>query len=358
MAYPLVSILLPSLNAREFLEARIDSLLKQSYATWEAIVLDSGSTDGSWELFESTAANDSRFRLNRIPREGLYAALNRGMELAKGEFLHFAPCDDTMAPEFLAEMLKAFGLCPEAGIAVCDVRLINRTDNDLSADDLAAYLPRRSIKDLLNSDTVRTAFTNEKEPHLNYRPAPHDCLIHFGGRSVYFSLTQLVIRTALAKTAGPFETTVGSVADFGWLLRLTNLASTVHLPQKLATWRFHGNQLSLYHDDSRVRTTKIMCDRILPEIRKRYPGRLTPNDARALLLPCRIRITRFFFRRALLWLESATRLIHMIFARPVVTTRALFRTRFRFGTKRHSLIPMILLGAGLTPRRVNSLEHV
>src|SRR3982074_513719 len=85
---PKVSILLPSLNAREFLEPRIDSILRQTFSDWEAIVLDSHSTDGSWEFFQSIANTDPRFRLYQIPREGLYAALNRGLDLAQGEFLH------------------------------------------------------------------------------------------------------------------------------------------------------------------------------------------------------------------------------------------------------------------------------
>src|SRR5438477_13187435 len=97
---PKVSVLLPSLNAREFLEPRIDSLLKQTFTDWEGIVLDSQSTDGSWEFFKSIARNDSRIRLHQIPREGLYAALNRGIDLTRGEFLHIATCDDAMSPEF------------------------------------------------------------------------------------------------------------------------------------------------------------------------------------------------------------------------------------------------------------------
>src|SRR6476646_6994920 len=119
---PKVSILLPSLNAREFLEARVESLRNQTSPDWEAIVLDSGSTDGTWECFQSAAAKDSRFRLNQVPREGLYAALNRGLELPKGEFVHIATADDSMAPDFLEQMLDAFVRCPEAGIAVCDLQ--------------------------------------------------------------------------------------------------------------------------------------------------------------------------------------------------------------------------------------------
>src|SRR6266567_8458020 len=73
-----VTILLACLNARQFLEPRIDPLLAQTFRDWEAIVLDSHSTDGSWEFFRSVASNDWRFRLYQIPREGVYAALNRG----------------------------------------------------------------------------------------------------------------------------------------------------------------------------------------------------------------------------------------------------------------------------------------
>jgi len=110
MGRPLVSILLPSLNARHFLDVRIEPLLAQTFSNSEAVVLDSHSADGSWEVFKSIASTDSRFRLYQLPQDGLYAALNRGMELARGEFLHIATCDDTTAPEFLTEMLKRHAL--------------------------------------------------------------------------------------------------------------------------------------------------------------------------------------------------------------------------------------------------------
>jgi len=166
---PRVSILLPSLNAREFLEPRIDSLLNQTFTDWEAIVLDSQSTDGSWEFFKSVAQTDSRFRLHQIPREGLYAALNRGVDLASGEFLHVATCDDAMAPEFLSKMLEALARFPKAGMAASDVLLINRDGNELSRKDLRGRLAKRAAKNLLSLDIVRTAFPWETEQNINYR---------------------------------------------------------------------------------------------------------------------------------------------------------------------------------------------
>jgi len=84
-------------------------------------------------------------------------------------------------------------------------------------------------------------------------------LCHFDGCSVYFSLNQLVIRTGVARATGPFQTNIGSVADFDWLLRLTSAVGTVHIPRKLATWRFHGNQLSLKRDQSRETVQRGGC---------------------------------------------------------------------------------------------------
>src|SRR5438270_1854327 len=167
---PKVSILLPSLNVREFLKPRIDSLLNQTFTNWEAIVLDSGSTDGSWEFFKSIAPSDSRFRLLQVPREGVYAALNHGMQLVTGELLHFATCDDTMSPEFLVKMVEALGRRSDAGIAVCDVMLINRNGNELSSQDLTSHLSRGALEGLLGHGNVGRAFPGElRQREINYR---------------------------------------------------------------------------------------------------------------------------------------------------------------------------------------------
>src|SRR5205807_866379 len=354
MSAPTVSILLPCLNEREFLGPRIDSLLNQTFPDWEAIVLDSHSTDGSWEMFNQVASTDSRFRLYQVPAEGVYAAINRGVALAGGEFVHVATCDDTMLPEFLATLLNGFATCPEAGIAACDVLLIDRNGQKLAPTnvELGRRLSRRAIRELLELDTVRTAFPKEKLNAINYRPAPHDCLLHFSGRSVYFSLTQLVIRKAVLQTVGPFRTAIGSIADFGWLLHATSLFGTVHLPQKLATWRFHGEQLSIQRDRSRSASVEMICREVLSEIRRRYHSLLTRNDYDAVALAFKTRLSPSAIQRVNYYFEAVARLLGMIIERPIPTLRALLRVKFRFGTRRYTLLPMIFLGARLAPRDV------
>ncbi len=345
-----VSILLPSLNARKFLEPRIDSLLKQTFGDWETIVLDSGSTDGSWEFFQSVAQRDSRFRLHQIPREGLYAALNRGLELATGEFIHIATADDSMSPQFLAEMLGALARCPEAGVAACDVLLIDRDGNPLSEQELTRNVSKRSARNLLSLDTVRTAFADETPREINFRPVPHDFLLHFDGRSVYLSLNQLVVRANLARAAAPFDTTIGSVADFKWLLHLTSSTGTVHIPRKLAMWRYHGDQLSFHPDPSRASSRKAAAESALREINKSIS--LSSNDRAALLLPFEAEESSSIIGRLLVWFKSFFRLARMSIERPVSTCRALCRAGFRFGTRRHSLVPMIFGANKLAPKIV------
>lgn len=352
---PKVSILLPCLNARQFLEPRIDSLLGQTFRDWEAIVLDSHSKDGSWEFLQSVAASDARFRLYQIPADGLYAALNRGIDLAKGEFLHIATCDDTMAPEFLSEMLGAFDHCPKAGLAVCDLLFIDRHGNDLVPKEMVG-MSKSNAKNLLALDIVRTAFPGEKMQNLNYRPVPHDCLLHFSGRSVYCSLNQLLIRVSSAKAVALFETHVGSIADFDWLLGLTSVTGSVHLPKKLAMWRYHGEQLSLYRDHSRHGSMKRMAEYTLQRICERDPDLLNRNDQAALLLPLTIMMTGNFFGRAYYWLTTALRLVRMLFERPLPTLRGLRRAKFRFWKRRYCLLPMILEGIKLGPRELTPTQ--
>ena len=162
--------------------------------------------------------------------------------------------------------------------------------------------------------------------------------MHFIGRSVYFSLTQLVVRASLANAVGPFATTVGSVADFGWLLRLTNLTGTVHLPQKLAMWRFHGDQLSIRRDSARRAAMRMLCERALPEIYERHQDRLTRDDCAMLLLICRSRLGPTAIARLRCRCQALIRLLGMFLESPANTLRAIRRAHFRLGSPGWSLL--------------------
>jgi hypothetical protein len=181
--------------------------------------------------------------------------------------------------------------------------------------------------------------------------------MHFFGRSVYFSLTQLVVRRSLANATGFFATTEGSVADFGWLLRLTNLTGTVHLPQKLAMWRFHGDQLSIRRDRTRRPATRMLCERALPEIHERHQDRLTRGDCAMLLLICRSRLESTLLGRLHYRCQVVIRLFGMLLKKPVSIFRAIRRAHFRVGSPGWSLLQTILQRRMLAPQKLDTIRH-
>src|SRR5262249_25607593 len=80
-----VSVLIPVYNGATYLEAAIESIRRQTHRDFEFIIVDDGSTDGSGELLQRIAPQDSRIRVVRGTHEGGVAARNRGLALARAQ---------------------------------------------------------------------------------------------------------------------------------------------------------------------------------------------------------------------------------------------------------------------------------
>src|SRR2546427_5645331 len=122
---PLVSICMPHLNSQPFTEERLKTILQQTLRDWELIVVDSNSNDGSREILERLANQDSRVRLIQAPRDGIYTNLNRALELSVGEYVYIATSDDTMTPDCLERMVGILEQYPDCGICHCCLELID-----------------------------------------------------------------------------------------------------------------------------------------------------------------------------------------------------------------------------------------
>jgi glycosyltransferase involved in cell wall biosynthesis len=111
-ALPLVSIVIPCFNDEGFLGEAIESALAQTHAEVEVIVVDDGSTDGSGELARSFG---SRVRVTRKPNGGLSSARNRGVDIARGDYVTFLDSDDILMPEFVAKTASLLDVKPTVG---------------------------------------------------------------------------------------------------------------------------------------------------------------------------------------------------------------------------------------------------
>lgn len=104
-AVPLVSVVVPAYGVEAYLPACLDSLLAQTWPTWQAIVVDDGSPDRSGEIAEAYAAHDSRIRVVHVANGGLGSARNVGVGHATGSLLTFLDSDDVLPPTALSVLV-------------------------------------------------------------------------------------------------------------------------------------------------------------------------------------------------------------------------------------------------------------
>ncbi len=101
----MVSVVVPVYNVGRYLGACVDSILAQTHADLETILVDDGSTDGSGELCDSYAGQDNRVRVLHQPNSGVSAARNAGVAAAGGGCVTMVDADDWLDPRFVERML-------------------------------------------------------------------------------------------------------------------------------------------------------------------------------------------------------------------------------------------------------------
>ena len=90
----MISVVVPVYNAQEYLAVMIESLLNQSYAKWELILVENGSRDGSFEICTMYEKKDRRICVVQERKKGVSAARNSGLKMARGEYILFVDADD------------------------------------------------------------------------------------------------------------------------------------------------------------------------------------------------------------------------------------------------------------------------
>lgn len=135
----LVSIIIPCYNAERTVSQAIESVLWQTYQKWECIVVDDGSTDGSPSILRTFAKRDRRIKHVRQNNSGLASARNKGVSLAKGEFIQFLDADDLLLPNKVQLCRDRFLEDPSVEIVYCDYVLLSGKDHYFQT--LPAKLP-------------------------------------------------------------------------------------------------------------------------------------------------------------------------------------------------------------------------
>lgn len=113
----MVSIIIPVYNQADKLARCLDSILAQSYADYEVIIVNDGSMDDPQSIIKNYELRITNLKIINQENRGSNPARNRGMKEARGEYLLFCDADIEMSPEMLGEMLSALKNNPEAAYA-------------------------------------------------------------------------------------------------------------------------------------------------------------------------------------------------------------------------------------------------
>ena len=97
---PRISIGVPFHNVEEYLPQCLDSILRQTFTDFEVIMVDDGSTDGSFEICQKYASKDSRFKLIHQENGGVAKARNNCLRHMTGDFIAWVDSDDWIEDDY------------------------------------------------------------------------------------------------------------------------------------------------------------------------------------------------------------------------------------------------------------------
>ena len=158
---PGISLVVPVYNLQEYLPECLDSLLGQSFAAIEIILVDDGSTDASAEICDRYAAQDGRIRVVHQQNAGVSKARNVGIRLARGKYLGFVDGDDWVDRDYCKRLYETL-IDYRADISICSYYVArSRKTKPEAADGKITIYDRKEAIRMLYED-VRIGFPEDR----------------------------------------------------------------------------------------------------------------------------------------------------------------------------------------------------
>ncbi len=211
-SWPLVSIVTPSYNQAQFLEATIRSVLSQDYPRLEYIIVDGGSTDGSLEIIRKYA--DRLAWWVSEPDRGQTDAINKGFAHAHGEIFAWLNSDDTYEPGAVWAAVQFLLEHPQIGLVYGDANFIDEEGRVIGKFDARQTDYRR----------LRRGY------------------VHIPQQAAFF-------RASLWHQVGPLDPSFYFAMDYDLWVRIAARAPIVYIPQTWANFRLHLRGKTLVADD-------------------------------------------------------------------------------------------------------------
>lgn len=224
MYNPNVSIITPTYNHERFIGPCIESVLAQSYPHWEMIIVDDGSTDGTWAIVQRYAVRDRRIKAFQQANKGIWSlaeTYNFALEQSCGELITVLEGDDTWIQDKL-EIQVPFHLSQKCALSFGRVKLINEVGETIGA--------------VCFPDTAKQPFlTTESNEQLFLR--------HLRGEYGLPALTVMLTRQCLVSIGGFQQTAYLPLVDYPtWLSIGLRSGGYGFLNTELGAWRQFSRQ--------------------------------------------------------------------------------------------------------------------
>jgi len=205
-------VIIPCYNHAHYLPDALDSLLAQTFADWEAIVVDDGSLDNTRGVALDYVSLDSRFRYIHQDNRGLSSARNLGILAARGQHFTFLDADDALEPGYMMACLSALHRNPDVAAVYTGYSYMDEHGTVLSIAHL----------EVLAGTALRVRLL----------------------RGGFFPPVTVMVRQSAIAATGHFDENLTSTEDWDLWLRLTEHHMMAGIGGALARYRVYTNSMS------------------------------------------------------------------------------------------------------------------
>jgi glycosyltransferase involved in cell wall biosynthesis/predicted O-methyltransferase YrrM len=258
-----VSVIIPAYNSEAYLDETISSVLAQSVADWELVIVDDGSADATGELARAFAEQDSRVRVVRQANAGMAAARDRGLAETdpSSEYVAFLDHDDLWHRDTVAVLTSALDSQPWTVAAHGLARYVNERSQPVALGRLEAWGRQR-----------RGIAGTELVPWPQQHPTTFDVLAY---TNCIATMGAILIRRAALDQVGQFDPAAAPCDDWDLYLRLSTVGEIAFIDRVVVDWRAHDLNATrasagrLVANRGRYVRRKLLASRLLTDEQRR-----------------------------------------------------------------------------------------
>lgn len=215
---PEISIVVPVYQVEKFVRDSIQSILNQTYISFEIICINDGSRDSSLNILQQLAQEDSRVKVFSQENQGVSAARNTALDMVSGEYVAFLDPDDIMHPQFLEIMLSEIK-ANDADVVCCGFKKISENEKVINPPVYESVRSKKFKNHLLS-------FALRKKPRPNN------------------SLWNKIYKSSVIKSIR-FEKDIKVAEDMLFILRtLINAEKVFYIKTPLIYYRIRENSIT------------------------------------------------------------------------------------------------------------------